>query len=78
MDVLSNFVSLKPTEYCTAASTAKHLLRWCKTLRVPEVCVGDTSSHFKNPNPVQDAQGGVVGETQVCGGQLALVERHDA
>ena len=24
------------------------LLRWCKTLGVPEVWVGDTASHFKN------------------------------
>ena len=31
MDGLSNFVWLEPTESCTAASTAKHLLRWCKT-----------------------------------------------
>ena len=36
MDNLSNFVGLEPTESCTAASTAKHLLRWCKTLGLPE------------------------------------------
>ena len=48
MDDLSNFVWLEPTESCTTASTAKHLLRWCKTLGVPEVWVSDTASHFKN------------------------------
>ena len=37
MDDLSNFVWLEPTQSCTAASTAKHLLRWCITLEVPEV-----------------------------------------
>ena len=48
MGDLSNFVRLKPTESCTAASTTKHLLRWCKTLGVPEVRVSDTASYFKN------------------------------
>ena len=48
MDYLSNFVWLEPTESCTAASTAKHLLRWCKTLGAPEVWVSDNASHFKN------------------------------
>ena len=46
MDDLTNFVHLQPTVSCTAASTAKHLLRWCRTLRVLEVWVSDTSSHF--------------------------------
>ena len=32
MDGLSDFVRLEPTESCTAASTAKHLLRWCVRL----------------------------------------------
>ena len=45
---LSNFVWLEPTESCTAASTAKHLLRWCKTVGVPEICVSGTASHFKD------------------------------
>ena len=36
MDDLSNFVWFERTESCTAASTAKHLLRCCKTLGVPE------------------------------------------
>ena len=31
MDDLNNFVWLEPTELCTAASTAKHLLRWFET-----------------------------------------------
>ena len=35
-------------ESCTAASTAKQLLRWCKTLGFPEVWVSDTASHFKD------------------------------
>ena len=48
MDDLSNFVCLEPTESFTAASTAKHLLRCCKILGVPEVWVSDTASHFKN------------------------------
>ena len=48
LDDLSNFMWLEPTESFTAASTAKHLLRWCKTLGVPEVCMSDTASHFKN------------------------------
>ena len=43
MDDLVNFVWLEPTESCTAASTVKHLSKWCKTLGV-----GDTASHFKN------------------------------
>ena len=30
MDDLGNFVWLEPMESCTVASTAKHLLRWCK------------------------------------------------
>ena len=37
MDGFSNFVRLEPTESCTAASNAKHLLRWCKTLGVPDI-----------------------------------------
>ena len=37
MDDLSNFVSLEPTEACTAEVTAKHLLNWCKTMGVPRV-----------------------------------------
>ena len=41
MDDLSNFVGLEPTESCTAASTVRHLLRWCKTLEVSEVWVKD-------------------------------------
>ena len=48
MDDFSNFVWLEPTESCTAASTAKHLLRWCKPLGVPEIWGSDTASHFKN------------------------------
>ena len=48
MDDLSNFVRLEPTELCTAASIAKHLLGWCKTSGVPEVWMSDTASHFKN------------------------------
>ena len=48
MDDSSNFVWLESTESCTAASTAKHLLRWCKTLGVPEVWVSDAASHFNN------------------------------
>ena len=47
MDDLSNFVMLEPTESCKSASTAKHLLRWCKTLGVPEVWVSDIASYFK-------------------------------
>ena len=39
MDDSSNFMWLEPTESCTVASTVKHLLRWCKTLGVPEVCM---------------------------------------
>ena len=42
MDDLSNFVRLEPME------SSKHLLRWCRTLRVPEVWVSNTASHFKN------------------------------
>ena len=37
MDDLSNFVSLEPAEACTVEVTAKHLLNWCKTMRVPRV-----------------------------------------
>ena len=48
MDDLSNFVSLEPTEACTAEVTAKHLLNWCKTMGVPRVWVSDTATHFKN------------------------------
>ena len=48
MDDLSNFVWLEPTESCTVASTAKHLLGRCKTLGVPEIWVRNTASHFKN------------------------------
>ena len=48
MDNLSNLVWLEPMESCTAASTTKHLLKWCRTLGVPEVWVSDTASHFKN------------------------------
>ena len=47
-DDLSNFVWLEPTKSCTAASTAKHELRWCKTLGVPEVWVSGTTSYFNN------------------------------
>ena len=47
-DDLSNFLCLEPTGSCTAGSTAKHLLKWRKTLGVPEVWVSDTASHFKN------------------------------
>ena len=49
MEDLSNFVWLETTESCTAASTAKHLLRWYETLGMPEVWKGSTASHFKNP-----------------------------
>ena len=48
MNHFSNSVGLEPTESCTAASTAKHLLRWCTTLGVPEVWMSDTASHFNN------------------------------
>ena len=48
MGDLSNFVWLEPTESYTATSTAKHLLRWCKMLGLPEVWVSGTASHFKN------------------------------
>ena len=48
MDDLSNFVWLEPMESCTAAPTAKYLLRWCKTLGAPEVWVSATASYFKN------------------------------
>ncbi|CAN0501559.1 unnamed protein product, partial [Scytosiphon promiscuus] len=48
MDDLSNFVLSEPTESCTAQATAKHLLQWCKTMRVPRVWVSDTATHFKN------------------------------
>ena len=48
MDDLSNFERLEPTESCTAASTAKYLLRWCKTLGVPAVWMSNTASHFNN------------------------------
>ena len=48
MNDLSNFVRLELTELCTAALTAKSLLRWCKPLGVPEVWVSDTASLFKN------------------------------
>ena len=48
MDGLSNFLWLEPTESCTATSTAKHLLKRCKPLGVPEVWVSDTASHVKN------------------------------
>ena len=48
MDDLSNFVSLKPAEACTAEVTAKHLLNWCKTMGVPRVWVSDTATYFKN------------------------------
>ena len=47
MDDLSNSVWLGPTESCTAASTARHLLRWCKILAVPEIWVSDTASHTR-------------------------------
>ena len=47
MDDLNNFVWLEPMESCTAASTAKRLLKWCETLEVPEVWVSDTAWHFK-------------------------------
>ena len=39
---------LEISESCTEASTAKHLLRWCKTLGVPGVWVSDSASHFNN------------------------------
>ena len=43
------FQSLKTLqESCTAASTAKHRLRWCKTLGIPEKWMGVTASHFEN------------------------------
>ena len=48
MDDLSNFVWLEPPESCMAASTAKNLLRWCKTLGMPDVWVSDTASHINN------------------------------
>ena len=48
MDDFRNFAWLEPTEPYTAASTAKHPLRWYKTLEVPEVWVSNTASHFKN------------------------------
>ena len=48
MDDVSNFVSLEPSEACTAEFTAKHLLNWCKTMGVPHVWVSDTATHFKN------------------------------
>ena len=48
IDGLSNFLWLEPTGSCTAASTAKHLLKWCKPLGVSEVWLSDTASHFKN------------------------------
>ena len=58
MDDLSNFVSLEPTEACTAEVTAKHLLNWCKTMGVPRVWVSDTTTHFKNRviSQLSDAQ----------------------
>ena len=37
MNDLSNAVWSEPTESRTAASTVKHLLRWCITLGIPEV-----------------------------------------
>ena len=48
MDDLSNFVWLEPTESCTAALTAKHLLRWGETLGLPDIWVSETASHFNN------------------------------
>ena len=47
-DDLSNFVGLEFTELWTASSTAKRLLRWCKTLGAPELWVSDTALHFKS------------------------------
>ncbi|CAM9105885.1 unnamed protein product, partial [Hapterophycus canaliculatus] len=48
MNDLHNFVSLEPTESCTAETTAQHLLQWCKTIGVPRVWVSDTAPHLKN------------------------------
>ena len=48
MDDLSDFVSLKPAEACTAEVTAQHLLRWCKTMGVPRVWVSGTATLFKS------------------------------
>ena len=48
VDDLSNFVSLKPAEACTAEVTTEHLLNWCKTMGVPRGWVSDTATHFKN------------------------------
>lgn len=41
MDDLSNFVWLEPMEACTATLPIEHLLRWCTTLGVPIMHVGE-------------------------------------
>ena len=48
MEDLSSFTWFKPTESCTAASTAKHLLVWSTFFGVPEAWVSDTAFRFNN------------------------------
>lgn len=42
LDDLCNFLWLELSQACTAATTLRHLLPWCKLLGVPEVWVSDT------------------------------------
>ncbi|CAM9465459.1 unnamed protein product, partial [Sphacelaria rigidula] len=48
MDDLSDFVRLTPPESYTAATTVKHLLRWCKALGSQEGWISDTVSQYDN------------------------------
>ncbi|CAM9946275.1 unnamed protein product, partial [Sphacelaria rigidula] len=48
MDDPGDFVRLEPAESCTAATTVKHLLTWCKALGRQEGWVSDTVSQYEN------------------------------
>ncbi|CAM9167047.1 unnamed protein product [Sphacelaria rigidula] len=48
MDDPSDFVRLEPAESCTAATTVKHLLTWCKALGPQEGGISDTASQYEN------------------------------
>ena len=45
---VSGYVWLEPEQSCTAAATARALIRWSVTFGPPKVWVSDTATHFKN------------------------------
>ena len=47
-DDLSSYTWLAPAESPTATHAAQTLARWFSTFRIPEVCVSDGASHFRN------------------------------